>query len=167
MTEIPKLNRRILVIDDEIDMGETICSHLKEKYEEVEFFSDPNLAKKALLSQSYSIILSDVNMPQLLGPELVRFFRSQGILSPVIFLTGYANKENILAALRLGVADVLEKPFPLGDLEHSIERVLEMEKRKAQLVLDMADESTTPEKILQKKKMLGLFHLAADKRRIG
>ena len=63
MTGIPKLNRRILVIDDEIDMGETICFHLKDKYEEVEFLNDPILAKKSILSKNDSIILSDGNMP--------------------------------------------------------------------------------------------------------
>lgn len=160
-----KRNRSIMIIDDEVGIGETIAEHLKDIYEKVDFYSDPVEAQKALMWQEYSLILSDINMPKLLGPDLIRFVRAEGILSPVIFLTGFANKENVLAALRLGVADIIEKPFGFEELTKSMERIFEIEKRKVQLILDSHSREIAGGKFDKQRKMLGLLQVVQEKKK--
>lgn len=167
MSSVSKRKKSIMIIDDEVGIGESLMEHLSEHYERVEYFFDPTEAQKALVDRDFSLILSDINMPKLLGPDLIRFVRAQGILAPVIFLTGFANKENILSAIRLGVSDVLEKPFDMDELFKSIDRVFEIEKRKIQLILDnYASENPTGD-LKKQKKMLGLLQVVNDKKKIG
>jgi FixJ family two-component response regulator len=103
-------------------------------------------------------------MPQIQGPELMRSLRSQGFLTPVMFLTGAATKEMAMTALRLGAADLIEKPFKTDELLQSIERVLELEKRKAKLYLDFANREVSKENIDKQKKMIGLLHVVNSKK---
>lgn len=167
MSSVSKRKRSIMIIDDEIGIGETLQEHLSEEFERVEYYFDPIEAQNALVSREFSLILSDINMPKLIGPELIRFVRAQGILAPVIFLTGFANKENVLSAIRLGVSDVLEKPFDIGDLFKSIDRVFEIEKRKTQLILDNYHQESNLATLNKQKKMLGLLQAVNEKKKVG
>lgn len=154
----------ILIIDDETEVGEILTDILSEKYDKVEYIGQPEKAKKALSEHEYSLILSDVNMPQIQGPELMKSLRSMGFLTPVMFLTGAATKETVLTALRLGAADLIEKPFNTQELIQSIERVLELERRMAKLYLDYANREISQESIDKQKKMIGLLHVVNSKK---
>jgi DNA-binding NtrC family response regulator len=157
--------QHILIIDDEPDVGEILVDILQPVYEKVTFLSSPEEAKAAIGANTYTLIISDVNMPKIPGPELVRVIRAQGQLVPIMFLTGYANKETVLTALRLGVADVIEKPFDSDGLLKSIERILEIDKRKTQLIIDNANREVSVEKLEKQRKMLGLLHVINDKKK--
>jgi len=154
----------ILVIDDEIEMGEILVEILSEKYDKVRYISSPDEAKKALVEHEYSLILSDVNMPQIQGPELMKSLRSQGFLTPVMFLTGAATKENAMTVLRLGASDLIEKPFDTNELLQSIERALELERRRSKLYIDLANREVSKETIDKQKKMIGLLHVVNSKK---
>ncbi len=157
-------SKKILVIDDEPEIAEILCDLLITHYPLVESMTDSNQARERLEKESFSLIISDINMPGLPGPELIRFLRARGDWTLVMFLTGNATKENVLSALRLGVVDVLEKPFDEDVLLQTIQRIFEIEKRKNGLVLEQAGKELSKEQLEQKNKMLGLLHLANEKK---
>lgn len=161
--ELSKSSKRILIIDDEIEIGEMIQETLQEYYIKAHYISDASQVSAHLDSEYYDLILSDISMPKLDGPNLVALIRSKGLLTPVIFVTGNITLEYALMALRLGVADVVNKPFKKDYLLETINHVLELRKRNIQLYekkrhLDLF----TPE-----SKMIGMFHTKLARRKAG
>lgn len=122
--------KKILIIDDEPDIGEYVLDTIMPHYPNSRFISDAKIALSCLQKQSFDLVISDINMPGLRGSELVRNLRAHGDLTLVMFLTGNMSKENVLSALRLGVADVMEKPFNEDELIKTVQRIFEIDKRK-------------------------------------
>ncbi len=158
-----KDNKRILIVDDEPEICEIIYLILEPYYEEIEFYCDSKIASEKILNGHYDLILSDVMMPGLLGPDLVRLVRSGGNLSPIMFITGQASRESLLSAIRLGVSDIIEKPFDAEVLLTSARRSIEIEKRKFDLARSKFEAKLTTEQIKQKQKLVGLFIVSSEK----
>lgn len=159
-----KRQRSILVFDDEPSIGEMIFEILSPRYEEVIFTDSAQYARELIQKRSFSLIISDVHMPQLPGPDFVRLVRASGRLDPIIFLTGNSTKELVLTALRLGVSDVIDKPFEVEQFYQSIEHVFEIEKRRNQFYQDRFRTDISPLDLERQKKMLGLLHVVSEKK---
>lgn len=159
-----KRQKSILVFDDESSVGEMIVDMLSPLYEEVIFTDNPHKARELVQKRSFSLIISDVHMPQLPGPDFVRLVRAFGRLDPIMFLTGNSSKELVLSALRLGVADVIDKPFEPEQLHQSIEHIFEIERRRNQFYQDKAKADISPLDLERQKKMLGLLHVVSEKK---
>ncbi len=159
-----KTEQSILILDDEPDIGEYLMTLLEPVYSQVTYCSSPTEAKELVQKQAYSLILSDIMMPGLPGHEFVMYLRSLGRIEPVIFVTGNASKEVLLSAIRLGVADVIEKPFEEVALLKSIDRTFEIEKRKYALYESIINQTQSETKQNGQKKMIGLLHLANTKK---
>ncbi|MGZ3769469.1 MAG: response regulator [Bdellovibrio sp.] len=155
---------KILAIDDNAELGFIVKQILETDGYEVHFESDPKVALN-LLDQdpNFAIILCDYNMPGMNGEQVIQYLRAHGHITPVVFLTGYPTKEFILSALRLGASDVLEKPCPIESLLKSIQRVLEIERRKGEVYAQLFS-NPTDSSIKGKLKMLGLMHVANNKK---
>lgn len=157
-------DHKILVIDDEPDSSELVYLVLKPHYPNVSHVNDPKIAAELIKSEKYCLIISDIHMPEIPGHELVRMLRCQGKLNPVMFMTGHLTKELLLTAIRLGVSDFLEKPYQVENLIETVNRVIEIDRRKTQLILDSSDPNVPPERLAQQRKMLGLLHVLNDKK---
>lgn len=111
---------RILIVDDEIDLTEILKDDLQELNCEIVIAYDGAQALSLIIKsedgQPFDAVLSDLNMPKMNGLELIQAVRMQGIEVPFVFLTGYADKENAVRALKFGAFDFLEKPYNLEDL---------------------------------------------------
>lgn len=159
-----KRQKSILVLDDETDIGEIMLDILSPVYQEVVFCSSPVRAKEIISERSFSMILTDVQMPELPGPEFVKFVRSLGKIDPIIFVTGNASAPVLLSALRLGVCDVIEKPFGPEDLLQTIDRAFELEKRRYQLYETIFTKSDAEQSIGGQKRMIGLLQVVNGKK---
>lgn len=159
-----KRQKSILFLDDETALGEIITSLLSPIYEEVLYCSSPDEAKKHVTERSFSLIMTDVQMPELSGPDFIKFVRSLGRIDPVLFLTGYANKDVILSAMRLGASDVIEKPFKNDELLQTIDRVFELEKRRLQMYETLFTQKNSESKVGNQKRMIGLLQVANEKK---
>lgn len=159
-----KRQRSILVFDDEPNVGEMILEMLSPLYEEVIFTDSAQRARELIQKRSFSLTISDVHMPQLPGPDFVRLVRALGRLEPIVFLTGNSNKDLVLTALRLGVSDVIDKPFDPEQFYKTIENVFEIEKRRSQLSQDKLKDDVSPLNLERQKKMLGLLHVVSEKK---
>jgi two-component system, OmpR family, response regulator PfeR len=131
-------NAKVLVVDDNLDVGRSLSDLLFPQYHDVTFIEDSLKALDCLKSRSFQLILIDVQMPGIPGTELTRRIRELGIMTPIVFLTGLVTKEILRTALRLGVMDVLEKSMPSEELLFSLASVLEREKQRTEADLTLS-----------------------------
>ncbi|MEO5666580.1 MAG: response regulator [Bdellovibrionota bacterium] len=107
----PQQKLEIAVIDDEVD----ILANLRELFESegylVRCFSDPEIAFSELSRDPPDLLVTDIAMPGLGGLELLAALRNLVPDMPAVILSGYVDLGNVLKALRLGVTDVVEKPY--------------------------------------------------------
>lgn len=124
---------KILVVDDSSTMRRIIGNVImqlgfnKEDYDEAE---DGVKAWKMLNEGQYDIILTDWNMPNMNGLELVKKIRADGshIKTPIIMITTEGGRGEVIAALRAGVNNYIVKPFPAETLKEKLDTVLNVRK---------------------------------------
>ena len=124
---------RILVVDDEADIRETLKEILGEEGYEVEVAADAAAARAALAGQEPDLVLLDIWMPDTDGISLLReWSESNALRFPVVMLSGHGTVEAAVEATRLGAFDFVEKPLSLAKLLRTVERALEAGRRRRQ-----------------------------------
>ena len=83
-------SKKILIIDDEVEIGEILSEIIATSYPEVQFCSNSEVALKKIQEDGYDLILTDVNMPKIPGLQLVKILRDAGINTPTVLLTGFS-----------------------------------------------------------------------------
>lgn len=151
--ELSKSKKKILVIDDELEIGAMICEILTPHFETVHYISNAEAVPDHLDQVPYDLVLSDLNMPKLNGTSLVALLRSKGHLTSVIFISGSVTLETALSALRLNVADIIDKPFTGDHLLGTVRQVFELKKRNVRLQELQRDQ----DRVRAESKMIGLF----------
>ena len=114
---------RILLVDDEEIVQETIGGYLADCGHRVEKAYDGTSALKAVESNDYDLALVDVRMPGIDGMSLLARMREHHPQVAVVVITGHGNVEMAEEAHRRGAADLLVKPISLLDLDSVLERV--------------------------------------------
>lgn len=107
---------KILVVDDEPDVGDAIADLLRAAGYEVETSNDSVAAVRLISTGSYDLIVSDIMMPGLTGLELLSAIKAHRPSPEVILVTGYSTRERAMEAVELGAFAYLEKPFDSEDL---------------------------------------------------
>ncbi|APR03302.1 MULTISPECIES: chemotaxis response regulator CheY [Thauera] len=121
-------NMRILVVDDFPTMRRIVRSLLKELgYNNVDEAEDGQDALTKLRAGGFQFVVSDWNMPNLDGLEMLRQIRADGALKalPVLMVTAEARKENIIAAAQAGANGYVVKPFTAATLEEKLNKIFE------------------------------------------
>ena len=115
----------ILFVDDDPKAGELMLRFSEGASYHVEVFQDPQQALGFFKTQSADLIISDLRMPKLSGIELLSAVRELDNSVPFIIITGYADVENAIEAMRLGASDFIKKPFDMDELRLQIEKTLQ------------------------------------------
>ena len=126
-------NPKLWIIDDESQFSAALTSALLRHYE-VESFKNPGEVLFLLKGNTPppDIIVTDLKMPRIDGLEMVRKLRDLKFRIPVVLTSGGSERENIAAALNLGVRFFFEKPFPIIELKVLLEEIVAEESwRKA------------------------------------
>lgn len=124
-----KLNDRILFVDDEPLIRKSISRYLGIMGYDVDTAEDGIDAINKIENNNYDLVLTDLQMPNLDGRELLKIMADRFPEIPKIVLTSYGEERDILISLKAGANDFLYKP--IGDFEillHAVERVLEVKK---------------------------------------
>jgi two-component system chemotaxis response regulator CheY len=119
---------KILVVDDFATMRKVIRNLLKQVgYENIVEAEDGVTALRVLKSQKVDLIVSDWNMPNMTGLELLKAVRADEDLKPTPFLmvTAEALQDNVIAAVKAGVSNYIVKPFTAEVLNEKIKKILE------------------------------------------
>ncbi|MGM0987991.1 MAG: chemotaxis response regulator CheY [Pseudomonadota bacterium] len=118
----------ILVVDDFPTMRRIVRSLLKELgFTNVEEAEDGQDALNKLSSGNFEFVVSDWNMPNLDGLEMLKQIRADSNLKdlPVLMVTAEAKKENIIAAAQAGANGYVVKPFTSATLEEKLNKIFE------------------------------------------
>jgi two-component system chemotaxis response regulator CheY len=119
---------KILIVDDFATMRKVIRNLLKQAgYENVAEAEDGMAALKLLKSTKMDFVISDWNMPNMTGIELLKAVRSDGELKamPFLMVTAESLKENVVEAVKAGVSNYIVKPFTAEVLGEKIEKIME------------------------------------------
>ncbi len=121
-------NIKFLVVDDFSTMRRIIRNLLKElEFTNVDEAEDGVVALNKLRSGHFDFVVSDWNMPNMTGIELLRTIRADANLKhlPVLMVTAEAKKENIIEAAQAGASGYVVKPFTAATLEEKLNKVFE------------------------------------------
>lgn len=133
-SEIIRPKMKILAVDDFPTMRKIVRNLLKQiGYENVIDADDGITAKEVLeTNDSIEFIISDWNMPQMTGLELLKWVRSNDKVKhlPFLMITAEAEKDNIIEAVKSGVNNYIVKPFSAGTLKEKMDKVLIKENQK-------------------------------------
>lgn len=115
----------ILFVDDDPKAGELMLRFSEGASYEVQVFQDSQKALDFFKENRADLIISDLRMPKLTGIELLSAVRAIDSAVPFIIITGYADVENAIEAMRLGASDFIKKPFDMDELRLQIEKTLQ------------------------------------------
>jgi DNA-binding response OmpR family regulator len=115
---------KILLIEDDEELAETVSKWLKLDRHSVEVVHDGNDGLAFALGASYEILIVDVSLPGLNGFEICRQFRASGSKVPVIMLTGKTEIDDKETGFESGADDYLTKPFSIRELIARIKALL-------------------------------------------
>lgn len=127
---------RILVVEDDIVLGDAIVALLMRSNYAVDWFRNGKDGFLSAQNQVYDLILLDLGLPHLNGFEFIRRLRSTNITIPVIILTANQASEDVVEALDLGADDYLIKPFRLPELEARIRAQLRRSHAKISSIIN-------------------------------
>lgn len=122
--EAPAEKETILVLDDETSITEMISQHLCDEGYDCAAFTSPVKALKHLEQKPFSLLITDLKMPEMQGIEVtVRAKQLDDTLS-VIVVTALLDVNNAIEAMRAGADDYLLKPFNLSEITIAVEKAL-------------------------------------------
>lgn len=120
---------RILVVDDEKRMCESLQTLLSKAGYEVTTVEKGEEALQRITKDSFDLVITDIKMPRVDGLDILKAARNKDEDACVILMTGYASLESAVSAINQGAYDYLMKPIEFSDLKLTIQRALD--KRKA------------------------------------
>ena len=125
---MPDLKMKFLVVDDFSTMRRIVKNILKQLgYENIEEAEDGAQAYSKLKSGNFEFVVSDWNMPNMDGLELLKKIRSDDELKhlPVLMVTAEAEKDKVITAIQAGVSNYVVKPFTAEVLKEKMDRIFE------------------------------------------
>jgi two-component system chemotaxis response regulator CheY len=120
------LNIKILIVDDMSTMRRIVKNALKQiGYSNMEEAEDGNSALAKLRAEAFNFVVSDWNMPNMTGLDLLKAIRADSALKaiPVLMVTAEAKQENIVEAVQAGVSNYIVKPFTAETLKEKIDKI--------------------------------------------
>ncbi len=122
------ITERILVVDDELTICQSVTKILSRKGYEVENALSTESAVQKMNSTSFGLLIADLMMPKSNGLELLQIVKDHYPELEVILITGFASIESAVKATKLGVASYLPKPFTPDELTSATEEALSHRK---------------------------------------
>ncbi len=108
---------RILIAEDDSVLADVLIRTLRQASYTVDWVKTGAEADTKLSTQTYSLVILDLGLPQVDGLDVLRYLRARGSRTPVLILTARDRLEDRVAGLDMGADDYLAKPFELAELE--------------------------------------------------
>ncbi len=155
------MKNRILIADDEEDIRWILETSLKKSGFEIECAENGEDAVRKACEEAYSLILLDINMPDMNGFEVLTRLRNRKIDSPIIFITAQNTVSNAIDSMQLGAYDYLTKPFDLEEVKLFAERAIKNYDagRKIRLSQDSEENISFEEIVGSSPDMLNVYKL--------
>jgi two-component system, NtrC family, response regulator AlgB len=123
---------RLLVVDDEKNIRRNLVTFFESLHHEVSSVDSGAEAIKLINEKSFDLVLTDFRMAEMTGLDLLRDIKRSHPETLVILMTAYATVENAVTAMKAGAYDYVTKPFTLEQIQHTVERALQMQGLRAE-----------------------------------
>lgn len=135
---------RLLLIEDDVALGEGIHQALSREGYTVDWLKDGASALHAMLSEVFDLAILDLGLPKMDGLAVLRRLRQSGSTVPVLILTARDATEDRIAGLDAGADDYLIKPFDLSELKARLRALLRRSAGRARLLIEHAGITLDP-----------------------
>ncbi|MBQ8099325.1 MAG: response regulator transcription factor [Bacteroidaceae bacterium] len=115
---------RILLCEDDENLGMLLREYLQAKGYETELYADGDAGYKAFIRGKYDICVLDVMMPKKDGFTLAKEIKQSNSEMPIVFLTAKTLKDDVFEGFKIGADDYITKPFSMEELTFRIEAIL-------------------------------------------
>ncbi len=115
---------KILIVEDDVPFGTMLKTFLIKRDYEVELVFSGSEAFKKLKEKSFSLILSDVRLPDMSGLDILKEVKAENSYTQVIIMTSYAEISMAVEAMKIGAFDYVSKPFRPESILQTIENAL-------------------------------------------
>jgi DNA-binding NtrC family response regulator len=152
-------NIRVLVVDDEVNSTKLLKKVLTKKGYLVDEENNSIKAEEMIKTGSYDIVVSDLQMPDLTGMDLLKSKPAETLF---IMITGYGSIDTAVASMKEGAFDYIIKPFNIDEFSIKVDKAVEKVKLTAQLKnlrAQVEGSYSFSNIIAQSKKMQNVFAL--------
>ena len=126
------MQHRIALIEDDPIIGEALSERLDFEQFACDWYRDGKSARRGLNQRRYSVVISDINLPDISGEKLFCELLDGGQVSaPFVFITGCGAIDQAVRLLKLGARDYVTKPFNVGELIGKIRSLCEYQQPAA------------------------------------
>ena len=116
----------LLIVDDEKNIRRSLVTFFESIGYSVASAENGREAAAMLAGHSFDLVLTDFRMAEMNGLELIGEVRRRQPECLIILMTAYATVENAVSAMKAGAYDYVTKPFSLEQIQHIVERALEL-----------------------------------------
>ncbi|HEX3275755.1 MAG TPA: sigma-54 dependent transcriptional regulator [Gemmatimonadales bacterium] len=124
---------RLLIVDDDAGLRQSLALLLQESGDEVVAEADPEQALSRAGAESFDLILCDVRMPRMDGLTFLRRYKAGGGQALLIMMSAYGTEDTALAAMREGAYDYLHKPFRPDEVTLTVRKAEERERLRREV----------------------------------
>ncbi len=153
---------KILLLEDDANLNETITEFLEEKGYGVVSVYDGLEAQEKLYESQYDLLLLDVNTPGINGFSLLHEARERAVFTPAIFITSLDSVEDLEEGFKNGCDDYIRKPFSLKELHIRIETLIKRgfyhEKKEFIAITDTISYMIKNNELVTEGKTVSLGH---------
>lgn len=118
------MKARILVVDDEESIREFLEIMLKKEGYEITLAEDGIQAKESLAKKSFDMVISDLQMPNMTGIELLKHVKDTSPDIVFMLITAFGTTETAVEAMKMGAYDYITKPFKIDEVRLNIQNAL-------------------------------------------
>jgi DNA-binding response OmpR family regulator len=157
---------KILIIEDEKELINSILAYCKEEKFEYDYSYDLENAKIKLSSFHYDLCIIDIGLPDGSGLELIHYIKSKNNNTGIIIISARNSIENKMIGFNLGADDYLTKPFDLSELNARVNSILRRKKiiddnevrfNEIRIILDNHQVFVNEQEIILTKKEFDLL----------
>lgn len=130
---------RVLVVEDDADMAQSLRASLVDDDHQVELASDGEAGEDMALNGAFDVIVLDRMLPKKQGTVVVRNLRDKGVSTPVLILSALHDEDHRIEGLDAGANDYLGKPFSTRELLARVRSLWHGRAQEPQTRLQVAD----------------------------
>jgi DNA-binding NtrC family response regulator len=130
-----KTTERILVVDDDLEILESVADVLRQAGYDVDEAKDGKKAIKCIDAGSYDLVLTDLNLPKLDGMKVLRHVLDESPDTICIILTGFGTIKGSVEAIKMGAFDYISKPVKSDEIVIVVEKALKYRRLERENVL--------------------------------
>jgi len=148
------MSKKILLLEDEINLGETIQDILEDHHYEVDYVIRGNDAIDKSYENSYDLYIFDINVPDIDGLDILKSLREADDTTPAIFISAMTDLSTVLKGFEVGAYDFIKKPFFLEELTVKVN--LKLAQKEEKIVYNDLEFFPKEKKLLRAGKRVNL-----------